>query len=238
MTIVIPAYNEAARLSRTLPRILDFVEHCDVPLDVIIVNNNSVDQTRQVAEHVTAGVEYVQVLDQPMRGKGAAIRKGVLAARGRYVFTCDADLAMPIAELPRFFPSAVKRGEDYDIAIGSREAPGARRYNEPAYRHVMGRVFNTLVRLLVVPGIKDTQCGFKSFRRDVARAVFSEQRINGWAFDVEVLALALHRGYTIHEIGISLYYDRGSKVNPIPDSFIMLYEVLRIRYNIRRGTYD
>ncbi len=235
MTIVIPAYNEAARLPQTLERVVSFVDARPEKVDVIVVDNNSRDETGAVARRFAREHPRIQVLDQPIQGKGAAVRKGMLAATGRYAFICDADLAMPIEELPRFFPETL--GE-YDIAIGSREAPGARRYNEPHYRHLMGRVFNFVVRTLAVPRIQDTQCGFKAFRREVARDLFSIQDVNGWAFDVEVLMLALRRGYTVLEVGIPWYYGAGSRISPIKDSVDMFLEVLRIRRSVRSGKYD
>lgn len=236
MTIVIPAYNEGQRLPETLPRVITFVNSCQEQIDVIVVNNNSKDNTREVALSFAEETRFLQVVDQPVQGKGAAVRKGVFSAAGRYVFICDADLAMPIEELPRFFPGTL--GHDYDIAIGSREVAGAQRYNEPEYRHIMGRVFNFVVRVLAVPKIQDTQCGFKSFRREVAQDLFSIQTVDGWAFDVELLAAALQRDYNILEVGIPWYYGAGSRVNPIQDSIAMVNEVLRIRRNVRLGKYD
>ena len=236
MTIVIPAYNEAQRLPDTLNRVVAFVHSCSEALEVIVVNNNSRDMTREVASEFAERHPFLHVVDQPIQGKGAAVRKGILEAQGRYAFICDADLAMPIEELHRFFPASLKG--DYDIAIGSREAPGSHRYNEPAYRHLMGRVFNFVVRFLAVPGIDDTQCGFKAFRREVGRDLFAAQKIDGFAFDVEVLAIALRRGYKILEVGIPWYYGKGSTVNPIQDSIRMVREVLRIRHNVRSGIYD
>jgi glycosyltransferase involved in cell wall biosynthesis len=236
MTVVIPAWNEAHRLPVTLNRVVTFIESRPETLDVIIVNNNSSDNTYEVAADFAETYPYVQVLDQPIQGKGAAVRKGFLAAQGRYVFMCDADLAMPIEELPRFFPDTL--GTEYDIAIGSREVSGAQRYNEPEYRHLMGRVFNTIVRTLAVSGIQDTQCGFKSFRREVARRIFSVQRIDGFAFDVEILAIAQQWGYRIIEVGIPWYYGAGSSVKPVRDTLRMFREVLRIRNNINQGVYD
>jgi dolichyl-phosphate beta-glucosyltransferase len=236
MTIIIPAYNEAHRLPQTLPRVLRFIEQSAEPLSLIVVDNASTDETARIAAEMLEGRPYARLLSQPIPGKGAAVRKGMLEGDGRYLFICDADLAMPIEELPRFYPQNL--GGDYDVAIASREAPGAHRYHEPWYRHLMGRVFNFIVRLLAVPGIHDTQCGFKAFRREVARDLFRVQRINGWAFDVEVLALARRRGYTILEVGIPWYYGEGSRVNPIADSVRMFAEVLRIRRAVRSGLYD
>jgi len=236
MTIVIPAYNEAHRLPETLRRVMAFVEACREPLDVLVVDNNSRDATREIAERFAAEHPALRVVEQPVQGKGAAVRKGVFEAAGRYVFICDADLAMPIEELPCFFPAAL--GGEYDIAIGSREAPGSHRYHEPWYRHVMGRTFNFLVRALAVPRIQDTQCGFKAFRREVAREIFGVQRIDGFTFDVEILAIAQHWGYPILEVGILWYYGEEGSIRPAQDSVRMLRDVFHIRRAVRSGVYD
>lgn len=236
MTIVIPAYNEAHRLPETLRRVIAFVEAAAEPLDILVVNNNSRDETGAIAAAAAAAHPCLRVTDQPIQGKGAAVRKGISEAPGRYVFICDADLAMPIEELPRFFPERL--GGDYDIAIGSREAPGAQRFDEPFYRHLMGRVFNFMVRVLAVPGIQDTQCGFKAFRREVGQRIFAAQQVNGFAFDVEVLAIARRWKYPIIEVGIPWYYGKGGSVHPLRDATRMFREVLRIRRNVRAGRYD
>ncbi len=236
MTILIPAYNEAHRLPQTLQRVVDFIETRPETLDVLVVNNNSRDETRVVAGEFAARHPGLRVVDQPVQGKGAAVRKGVFEAQGEYVFICDADLAMPIEELPRFYPETL--GGEYDIAIGSREAPGAKRYHEPWYRHVMGRVFNLLVRLLAVPGIQDTQCGFKAFRREAALPLFETQTIDGFAFDVEILAIARRWNYRIHEVGIPWHYGESGSINPLRDSLRMFREVLRIRRNLQAGRYE
>lgn len=236
MTIVIPAYNEAHRLPETLRRVIAFVEAASETLNVLVVNNNSRDATGAIAAEVAAGHPCLRVTEQPLQGKGAAVRKGIFEAEGHYVFICDADLAMPIEELPRFYPAQL--GGEYDIAIGSREAPGARRFNEPFYRHLMGRVFNLMVRVLAVPGIQDTQCGFKAFRREVGQRIFAVQQINGFAFDVEVLAIARRWGHPIVEVGIPWYYGEGGSVHPLRDAYRMFREVLYIRRNVRAGVYD
>jgi dolichyl-phosphate beta-glucosyltransferase len=155
--------------------------------------------------------------------------------RGQYLFICDADLAMPIEQTNRFIPPNLPA---YDIAIASREIPGARRYNEPWHRHMMGRVFNLVVRTVAVPGIQDTQCGFKCLARDCARDIFSRQVIDGWAFDVELLYIARRRGYRVAEVPVDWYYGEGSRVSPLRDSLRMIQEVLRIRRNGRAGLYD
>jgi dolichyl-phosphate beta-glucosyltransferase len=159
----------------------------------------------------------------------------MLAARGEFLFMADADLSMPIGEVSKFLPP---RLAEYDVAMASREVEGAVRYDEPAYRHFMGRVFNLVVKVLAVPGFQDTQCGFKCFRRQAALDVLPCQSIDGWAFDVELLFIARQRGYRIVEVPIEWYYRANSRINPISDAVDMFREVLRIRLNGRRGLYD
>ncbi len=235
LSLIIPAYNEGRRLPKTLPGVVTFVQAQSYTTEVIIVNNNSSDNTRAIADEFAAQYPFIRVMDEPTQGKGAAVRTGMLAATGEYLFIADADFSMPVEEVNKFLPPNLS---DYDVAIGSREAPGAKRFNEPHYRHLMGRVFNFYVKVLAVPGFQDTQCGFKCFRREVARDLFSTQIIDGFAFDVEVLFIALRRGYRIVEVPINWYHRTNSRVNPIRDTFNMIREVLRIRWNGWNGRYD
>ncbi len=214
---------------------VNFAESQDYPVEILVVDNASTDRTPAIVHEIAAEHPIVSLLYQPIPGKGAAVRKGMLAGQGEYLFICDADLAMPVEEVDKFLPPTLS---DYDIAIASREAPGAVRYDEPWYRHLMGRVFNLVVRVLAVPGIQDTQCGFKCFRREVAHDLFTIQTIDGWAFDVELLHAALRRGYRLIEVPINWYYGEDSRVSPIRDSINMVIEVLRIRRNGRAGLYD
>ncbi len=231
---MIPAYNEERRLPASLAQVDQFVAAQSYPVEVIIVNNNSRDATLQIAQDFAAQHAYTRVLDQPRQGKGAAVQTGMLAGQGEYLFICDADFSMPVEEINKFLPPAV---DHYDVAIASREVPGARRVDEPEYRHLMGRVFNFIVRLLAIPGIQDTQCGFKVFRREVARDVFTLQTIEGWGFDVEMLFIARRHGYKLIEVPITWYYRPQTKINPIRDSINMVIEVMRVRLNGWRGKY-
>ncbi len=235
LSIVIPAYNEEARLPQSLQAVAEFVATQHDPIEVVVVDNNSQDRTHAIADEFAARLPYLRVLFEGRQGKGAAIRAGMLAARGDYRFICDADLSMPIAEVTRFLPPQLS---GYDIAIGSREAPGAVRYDEPPHRHLMGRVFNTIVRLLAVPGFQDTQCGFKMFTARATEVLFPLQTLDGWGFDVEVLHVAQKRGYRIVEVPIPWYYKANTRIHPVRDSLDMLREVLKIRANSRRGMYD
>jgi dolichyl-phosphate beta-glucosyltransferase len=235
LSLIIPAYNEGKRLPQTLPQIIEFVQDQPFSAEVIIVNNNSGDDTRQIADAFAKQYPFIQVYDEPRQGKGAAVRTGMLAAQGEYLFMADADLSMPIGEVSKFLPPEL---DEYDVAIASREVKGAKRYDEPAYRHLMGRVFNFVVRILAIPGFQDTQCGFKCFRRYAALDVLPFQSIDGWAFDVELLFIAQQRGYQIVEVPIDWYYRTNSRISPISDALNMFREVLRIRLNGRRGHYD
>jgi len=235
LTIIIPAYNEERRLPVTLPQVIAFVQEQTYPVEILVVDNASTDRTADIVREIAEQHPIVTLLHQPIRGKGAAVRKGIFAGRGEYLFICDADLAMPIEEIEKFIPPAIS---DYDVAIASREAPGAKRYHEPWYRHLMGRVFNLLVRVLLVLDIQDTQCGFKCFRRDIAHHLFSLQTIDGWAFDVELLHIAQRRGYRIVEVPIHWYYGENSRISPLRDSLNMIREVYRIRQKSRAGMYD
>jgi dolichyl-phosphate beta-glucosyltransferase len=233
LSIIIPAYNEENRLPGSLQKIVEFVESQREEIEVLVVENGSRDRTTEIASDFSARYPFIRVLHSE-KGKGAAVKAGMLTGRGRYLFICDSDLSMPIEEVRKFLPPVL---EHYDVAIASREGPGAHRFNEPQYRHLMGRVFNLIVRVLAIPGFQDTQCGFKSFKREVARDVFASQTMSGWSFDVEALFIALRRGYRVVAVPINWYFDADSRVNPIPDTFRMVRDVLRIRLNGWRGEY-
>ncbi len=234
LTIVIPAYNEESRLPASLRKIDEFLRQQPYQAEVLVVENGSRDDTSGVVNRFRADHPYVRLLHSA-KGKGTAVREGMLNAAGDYALICDADLAMPIAETSKLL-SAVQNG--CDVAIASREGEGAVRYAEPYYRHLMGRVFNGIVRVLAIPGLQDTQCGFKMFRRAAARDVFTRQTMGGWAFDVEVLAIALRRGYKVAEVPIHWYFMTESKISPFRDTISMVREVFKVRQNVRRGLYD
>jgi len=208
----------------------------------MVIENGSNDNTWRIAEDFATswnekninGDPLIQVLQETKRGKGLAVKRGMLAAHGEYRFMCDIDFSMPITEINRFFPPAL---ENFDIAIASRETAGAVRHNEPAYRHLVGRIFNTMIRTLALPGLQDTQCGFKCFRASIAEELFNLQSITGWSFDVEVLYIARKRGYRTIEIPIPWYFNSDSKISVLNDSFQMALDLLWIRINERRGKY-
>ena len=235
LSIIIPAYNEQSRLPNTLEQAFHFLGKQSFKSEVVVVENGSTDKTFEVAQKFVEQHKNLRVIHTEERGKGGAVQRGVREAGGEYVFICDADLSMPVEEISKFIPPPLK---DFDIAIGSREAPGAVRYNEPYYRHLTGRVFNMLIRLMVLPNLQDTQCGFKCLRAEVARDIFPFQTITGWAFDVELLYIAHYHGYRILEIPIDWYFNADSKVRVLRDSWRMFIDLLVIRRNARRGLYD
>jgi len=234
LSIIIPAYNEEARLPTSLEKLYAFLNSQAYTFEVVVVENGSQDRTLQVGQEFANRLQNLRIIHIDESGKGLAIKQGILATSGQYRFIADADLSMPVDEINLFLPPAC----ECDIAIASRETPGSVRYNEPPFRHFTGRVFNLLIRLLVLPGLDDTQCGFKCFRGDVAEDIFQYQTLNGWAFDVEVLKVARLHGWRIKEIPVHWYYFPGSKVNIIRDSIHMLIELLTILRNARRGDYD
>ena len=235
LSIVIPAYNEEKRLPSTLKKISGFLDKQDYLAEIVVVENGSSDRTLELANEFTKQIPYLRVFHEDQNGKGRAVKRGMLEAVGDYRFICDADLSMPIEEVNNFIPPLLKNVE---ISIASREAPGAVRYNEPEYRHFVGRVFNTLVRILALPGLHDSQCGFKCIRGDIAEEIFPVISIYGWAFDVEFLFIARKLGYKIVEIPVHWYYQDQSKINVLNDSLKMLADLLKIRWNSLRGLYS
>ena len=235
LSIVVPAHNEENRLPRTLGQIFTFLENQSYAAEVIIVENGSSDRTLELAREFAAQVPNLIVIHEEQRGKGNAVRRGMLEARGEYRFICDADLSMPIEELQKFIPPLLN---DFDLAIASREAPGAVRYNEPSYRHWGGRAINLAIRSLILPGLNDTQCGFKCFRADVAETLFRQQTLMGWSFDIEILYLARRKRLRIREIPIHWYFEAESKVNAVRDALRMIGDIFRIHANAMLGKYD
>ncbi|MCX7609080.1 MAG: glycosyltransferase family 2 protein [Anaerolineales bacterium] len=234
LSIIIPAHNEETRLPDTLRQVFAFLERQPYSSEVLVIENGSRDRTFEVAQAFLSRFPSLRLFHEDLPGKGRAVRRGIFEAQGAYRFIADADLSMPIEQINRFLPPQ----SNADIVIASREAPGAVRYHEPAYRHLTGRVFNFFIRLLLLPDLQDTQCGFKCFRATVAMDIFSRQTLTGWAFDVEILAIARRRGYTIVELGIPWYYNSESKVRVLRDAIRMFLDLLRIRRNLSRGLYD
>ena len=235
LSIIIPAHNEEIRLPRTLRQVFAFLEKQTYSAEVVVVENGSSDRTLEMAREFASRHSSLIVIHEEQPGKGNAVRRGVLEAHGQYRFICDADLSMPISELEKFLPPVLN---GFDIAIASREAPGAVRYNEPSYRHWGGRAVNFVIRLLILPGLNDTQCGFKCFRAESAEKIFRQQTLMGWSFDIELLYLARKKRMHIKEIPIQWYFDADSKVNAVRDALRMIGDIFHIHLNALRGRYD
>ncbi|MBV9174627.1 MAG: glycosyltransferase family 2 protein [Chloroflexi bacterium] len=235
LSLILPAYNEQARLPYTLSEIQAYVCHERLDCEVIVVDNGSTDATSAVVHQTMNVFPQLRLLRTDHRGKGRAVRTGMLSARGEVAIFGDADLSWSVEDIARFMAAV---GAASPIVIGSREGTGARRVGEPAYRHIMGRVFNRVVQSLAVRGVEDSQCGFKAFRRDAAAAIFSKQRIDGFGFDVEVLFLARRLGYRIRVMPLRWEHKENSRVAPLRDTLGMLSDVLKVRLNAARGVYD
>ena len=233
LSIVIPAYNEEGRLGGTLERIVAYLDGQSLSFEVLAVDDGSTDGTPELVKQIAARDERVRLIREPHRGKGAAVRSGGLAASGENVVFCDADLSHPVEDLTRL-PGMLEGALG---VIASREGAGSHRIGEPAHRHFMGRVFNFIVRSLAVPGVQDTQCGLKCFTRQAARDLFSRQTIAGFGFDVELLFLARKLGYRVREVPVTWRHVPASRVDPLRDTIRMLTDVLRVRWNDRRGRY-
>ena len=237
LSIIIPAYNEEARLPTTLKCIVHYLEQQECSYELIVVDDGSFDDTVERARLILEPLRAGTVLENgENRGKGYSVRQGVLSSQGKYVLFSDADLSTPIQEVEKLLAFLTK---DYDIAIGSR---GLResdiQRHQPWYREGMGKVFNRLARALRLTSFPDTQCGFKCFRGDVARNVFARQRIDHFSFDVEVLFIASYLKYRIKEVPIQWIDEPHSRVHALYDSVMMFKDLLKIRYNAWKGTYD
>ena len=234
MSVVIPAYNEAARIAPTLDELAGYLDEQPYSWEALVVDDGSEDDTFAIVSAWAAGGSGVRVTRNRHCGKGWAVRTGMLETTGKYRFMCDADMAMPVRWIGEFV-SRMEAGAD--IVIGSREARGARRFDEPAYRHLMGRVFNWAVRAVAVRGFQDTQCGFKCFTAGAAADLFGMQRSKGMGFDVEILYLALKRGYAVEEMPIDWHHQPISRVRPGADTIDMLKDTLLVRLRDAAGKY-
>ena len=234
LSIVIPAHNEAKRLGGTLKRIRRYAEKHDFAVEVMVVSDASDDGTADLARQFDPGQMTLNVLASTIsRGKGRTVRRGMLAARGRVLLMTDADLATPIEELDKLL---VWLDEGYDVVIGSRAMTDS--VLCPAQgpmRRFLGWAFRKLRRAMFLPDIRDTQCGFKCFTREVADEVFSRQQLDDAAFDCEILLLARLGGYRIKEVGVPWGHDPDSRMKLISESFRMLRSLISIKWRLGGG---
>lgn len=234
LSIIIPAHNEEHRLPPTLEQIDAFLRTQPFTAEVVVVENGSKDRTADVTREYIKTHPYVRLLEVTTRGKGLAVKAGMLAARGEHRFICDADLSMPIEEIVAFLPP---HSDGFDISIATREGKDSRRIGEPFYRHLIGRVNNLIIKLTAIRDFEDTQCGFKMFSRAVAEDLFNVQQMNGIGFDIELLFLAKRRGYSVREVPITWYYNDDSRMRLVQDSLHLLMEIWYIHRNWRQGLY-
>ena len=242
LSFVVPAYNEAPRLGASLERLIDFSARQPYAVEIILVDDGSSDSTAEIAleaaQRVSGGVSVRLLQHERNRGKGAAVRTGALAATGDVVLYLDADLATPPEEARRLL-EALAAGAD--VAAGSRVQPGGldMRASQPAWRRIGGRLFALARRRLLLSDVEDTQCGFKAFRREAAQALFPRQRLDGWAFDAELLFLARRLGFSVRQVPVEWRHIEGSQFKLSPVSALReVGDLLRIRWLHRRLEAD
>lgn len=228
LSVVVPAYNEETRLERTLARLAEYYDAQPYDYDVVVVSDGSTDRTEDVVRAFAANHPKFSILAyKPNRGKGYAVRTGMLQAQGDYVLFCDADLATPQEETEKLLPFAL---QGVPVVIGSRPLRESRlEIRQPWYREMLGRTFNAVVQLLAVRGIADTQCGFKLFHREAAQQIFSRCKLDGFSFDFEALMIARDLGLAIEEVPIRWMHQEGSKVRVLRDGTRMVLDLVRLR---------
>lgn len=244
LSVVIPAYNEEPNFKKGLvEEVPKYLEKQDYSYEILIVDDGSTDKTAQLADEFAEKYKNVRVIKNPHEGKAETVKKGVEEAKGELILFTDFDQATPLSEVEKllpFFP-------EYDIVIGSRQLPGAKRDKEPVYRHIMGLGFNLVVQTIAVRGIWDTQAGFKCFKTKIAKELFTKLKVYGkgkkvqgalvTAFDVELLFIAKKHGYKIKEVPIVWHHVATTRVNPIRDSIKMFRDVIKVRVNDLKGVY-
>jgi glycosyltransferase involved in cell wall biosynthesis len=236
-SIVIPAYNEGARIPATLNSVIAVVRSHGWNAEIIVVNDGSSDNTAQVVREIGKSAPELRLIENPgNRGKGYSVRSGILQALGEIVMFTDADLSSPMEEAERLF-AAIAAGAD--IAIGSRWLESSRQtHRQPLYRQVFGRCFNAVTRAIMRLPFADTQCGFKAFTRHAAQTVFQLQTIERWGFDPEILFIALKRGFRVVEVPVSWAHDERTRMSYLRDGLVMLEELARVRWNAITGHYN
>jgi len=232
LTIVIPAYNESGRLPSSLEKIVAWAQSQTITVDLLIVDDGSTDGTAEEAQKALADRLPLTILtNSPNRGKGFSVRRGMLQAQGDCALFTDADLSTPIEEADRLL-AAIEEGAD--IAIGSRATEGAViDVHQPWWREAAGKLFGILVGALILPGIRDSQCGFKCFRRETTQLLFAVQTLDGWAFDVEILLAARKYGFTVAQVPVHWANDPATKVRMLTDGPRMILDMVRAKWRHR-----
>ncbi len=230
LTVIIPAYNEEGRIEQTLKRICEYLGAQAYSWNILVINDGSTDQTGAIVRRLAEKEERIHLIEyRPNRGKGCAVRTGMLSANSDWLLFSDADLSAPIEEVEKLFRAKSP------IAIGSRGMQESQlEIRQPKYREWAGRLFNKLVQLLGVPGIQDTQCGFKLFAHKPAKEIFSLCTLDGYGFDFEALMLARALGYPIAEVPIRWAHQEGSKVNLLQHGLQMIKDLIVLRFTLKR----
>ncbi|MFC2063882.1 dolichyl-phosphate beta-glucosyltransferase [Chloroflexota bacterium] len=236
-SLIIPAYNEQQLIRSNLNTLLNFLEENYSSFEILVVDDGSLDQTAKLVADFAQNHLQVKLIDQPVNlGKGQAIQRGVKESKGKYIIFMDADLPYELNALFAFL-DALKEGAD--LAIGSRHLEGSLIKDVPPLRYFIGQVFSLLVSLLISPGIRDTQCGFKGFKAEVAQRIFQRTTIGRWGMDVEVLFIARKFNYSISQIPVIMTgFRNDSRVHVVKDSIRMFFDLFRIRWNDIRGIYN
>jgi glycosyltransferase involved in cell wall biosynthesis len=235
-SIIIPAYNERLRIAEGLDKVLAYLHETKLDAEVIVVNDGSRDETPDIVRSYMAKHPEIRLLENPgNRGKGYAVRHGMLEAKGEIRLLTDTDLSAPIYESKKLF-AAIEDGAD--VAVGSRwQRPGMQTRRQPFYRQITGRIFNGLNRLFLGLKLKDTQCGFKAFSRNAALSIFKNSHVDRWGWDPEALFLANRLKYRVVEIPVEWAHDDRSKIHPIRDGFGIVMDMMRVRWFHLRGDY-
>ena len=235
LSVIVPVFNEALTIGETIRKLREFLQSQSYSWEIVICDDGSTDDTIDVFHREVSHTGCIRALLFSHRGKGATVRDGVLDSKGEYVFMCDADLSMSVDQIPIFLEQM--DNTNVDIVIGSRQIKGSVRVGETHIRHLMGRIFNRIVKIILVDNYQDSQCGFKCFSSKSARHLFPKQRTDGWAFDAEILFLAGKMGYRTKEIPIEWHHRSDSKVSVISSSLSMLTEILKVRIMYVLGRY-
>jgi len=236
LSVIIPAYNEEKCIGKTLSLIRKFLDNQGYLYEVIVVDDGSSDTTAAITEIIAEGWPELKIINNKInRGKGTVVKQGVLNSVGKYILFMDADSATPIEEIDKLLEHVDK----YSIVIGSRHCPGAK-IHVPQARHriILSRVSNLLIRFLILPGIYDTQCGFKLLEHNAGQNVFSNVRLERWGFDFEMLVIAKHLGYRFKEVGVEWYDDPDSKVRAGKEAFKTLKDLFKVKLNLLKGEYS
>jgi dolichyl-phosphate beta-glucosyltransferase len=236
LSVIIPAYNEEKRIGQTLRDVDAYLEKQAYDYEIIVVDNNSTDSTSLVVKNLQATtVQNAKVILETKKGKGAAVSRGMLEAQGEYCVFMDADNATPVSEIEKFWPH-LQQG--YEVVIGSRYVdPATVKVKQPFYRILLSRMSNMLIQFILLPHIQDTQCGFKAFQGSAAKEIFRNITIYGWAFDMEILAIALKFSYRVKEVPVSWTEHGGSHV-PLKAYIQSLLDLFRIKWHAMSGKYS